>query len=349
MMKKIGMFFICMVLMLSVVPASDVQAVKAKPMLSDKTKIMYVGDRYKIKLKNASSKVKWKTSKKSVVSISKKKGKTITLKAKKPGKATITATYKGRKYKCKVTVKKKVVSDNPELNATDVTLCKRSEEYEGYITHDESHIEEFRFRVTGTKKEVRKWELVGEDAEFFTITDYGLVKVLYGSPHFDPVKQVTVKATLEDGHVLTATVRSYTVDNLEIDRIFKEFKDTYITTDMTEVDKARKVAWYVSATSDYEAYNDDWYSIFIKGSGDCMASRYAVVYLCEYVGVKAQACRSIEAHGMTVVKADGKFYLIVTGYEGMKPRDFSMYEIDETMVRTYCAKYDMNKAYFGLE
>lgn len=348
MMKKMIMFFICMVLMLSVVPASHVQAAKTKPKLSAKTKTMYVGDTYKIKLKNASSKVKWKTSKKSVVSISKKKGKTITLKTKKPGKATITATYKGRKYKCKVTVKKKVVPDNPVLNATDVTLCKRSNEYEGYITHDESQIEEFRFRVTGTKKEVRKWELVGEDAEFFTITDYGLVKVRYGSVYFEPVKQVTVKATLEDGRVLTATVRSYTEANLEIDKIFKEFKDTYITADMTEADKAKKVAWYVSATSDYEAYNDDWYSIFIKGSGDCMASRYAVVYLCEYIGVKAQACRSIDAHGMTVVQADGKFYLIVTGYAGTKPRDFTMYEIDEATVRSYGEKYNLYIAYFGL-
>lgn len=347
MMKKIRMFFICMVVMLSVVPASDVQAAKAK--LSVKTKTMYVGATYKIKLKNASSKVKWKTSKKSVVSISKKKGKTIPIKAEKPGKATITATYEGKKYKCKITVKKKVVSDNPMLNATDVTLCKRSEEYEGYITHDESHIEKFRFRVTGTKKEVRKWELVGKDAEFFTITDYGLVKVRYGSQYFEPIKQVTVKATLEDGRVLTATVRSYTEANIEIDRIFKEFKDTYIATDMSEANRAKKVAWYVSAISDYEAGNDDWYSIFIRGSGDCQASRYAVMYLCEYVGVKAQACRGIEAHGMTVVKADGKFYLIVTGYEGTKPRDYTMYEIDEDAVRTYCEKYDMSEAYFGVE
>lgn len=349
MIKKICIFFICMVLMLSVVPVSDVQSAKAKPKLSAKTKTMYVGDTYKIKLKNASSKVKWKTSKKFVVSVSKKNGKTITLKAKKQGKATITATYKGRKYKCKVTVKKKVVPDNPVLNATDVTLCKRSEEYEGYITHDESHLEEFRFRITGTKKEVRKWELVGEDADFFTITDYGLVKVRYGSLYYEPVKQVTVKATLEDGRVLTAAVRSYTEANLEIDRVFKKFKDTYITADMTEADKAKKVAWYVSATSDYEAYNDDWYSIFIKRSGDCMASRYAVAYLCEYIGVKAQACGSIEAHGMTVVQADGKFYLIVTGYEGTKPRDFSMYEIDEATVLSYGEKYDLYVTYFGLE
>ena len=73
---------------------------------------------------------------------------------------------------------------------------------------------------------------------------------------------------------------------------------TYITVGMREADKAEKVAWYVSAISE----------------------------------LKAQACRSINAHEMTVVKADGKFYLIDTGYEGTKARDFSMYEIDEETV-----------------
>ena len=349
MMKKVRMFFICMALMLSVVPVSDVQAAKKKPKLSTKIKTMYVGDAYKIKLKNASSKVKWKTSKKSVVSISTKQGKSIIIKAKKSGKSTITATYRGKKFKCKVTVKKKVAPDNPMLNATDVTLYKRSEEYADYLKYNENLLEEFRFCVTGTSKEVRKWELVGEDSFYFDITDYGLVKVRYGSIYQEPVKPVTVKATLEDGRVLTATVRSYTEINIEIDRIFKNFKDTYITVGMNEVDKAEKVAWYVSAISDYEASNDDWYSIFIKGCGDCQASRYAVMYLCEYVGVKAQACRGVEAHGMTVVKADGKFYLIVTGYEGMKPRAYIMYEIDEGAVRTYCEKYGMSEAYFELE
>ena len=104
-------------------------------------------------------------------------------------------------------------------------------------------------------------KLVGEDAFYFDIIDYGLVKIRYGSVYYEPVKQVMVKATLEDGRVLTATVRSYTEDNLEIERIFKEFKDIYITSDMSETEKAKKVAWYVSAISDYEAGNDDWYNV----------------------------------------------------------------------------------------
>ena len=104
-MKRVFTFVICLFLALTVVPGTLVEA-KAKPKLSVMKKTMYVGATYKIKLKNANSKVKWKTSKKSVVSISKKTGKSITLKAKKAGSAVITATFKGKKYKCKVTVKR---------------------------------------------------------------------------------------------------------------------------------------------------------------------------------------------------------------------------------------------------
>ena len=282
------------------------------------------------------------------LSIQKKKRNVVTIKAKKPGKATITATYKKKKYKCKITVKQKKeqVVDNPVLNAMDVTLYKRSEQYADYIKQDDSHMEEFLFKVSGTKKEVRKWELVGDDTLYFTITDYGLVKVKHGSVHFEPVKQVTVKATLEDGRVLIATVRSYTEANLEIERIFKEFKDTYITSDMSETEKAKKVAWYVSTRSDYEAYNDDWYSIFIKGSGDCMASRYAVHYLCDYLGIKSAPCRSLDYHGQTLVVADGVVYMITTGFDEPKPRSYMMYEVAEDKLAKICEDNGLNIEYF---
>ncbi len=44
-------------------------------------------------------------------------------------------------------------------------------------------------------------------------------------------------------------------------------------------------------------------------------------------GLKALVCRSYDAHGQTLVFADGRFYVIVTGYNEPKPRSYSMYEI----------------------
>ena len=69
--------------------------------------------------------MKWKTSKKSVVTITKKKKNKVTIKAKKAGKATITAIYKKKNYNCKINIKKKAEKaeqDNPVLNETDVSL-----------------------------------------------------------------------------------------------------------------------------------------------------------------------------------------------------------------------------------
>ncbi|MBQ5397844.1 MAG: Ig-like domain-containing protein [Ruminococcus sp.] len=68
----------------------------------NKTKLtLTAGGKYTLKLTNAkASKVKWKTSNKRVATV--KNGK---IKAKKKGSATITAIYKKKKYRCKLTVK----------------------------------------------------------------------------------------------------------------------------------------------------------------------------------------------------------------------------------------------------
>ncbi len=62
---------------------------------------LYKGNSYTLKVLGATSKIKWYTSNKSVVTVS-SKGK---ITAKKKGTATITAKMGNKKYKCKVTVK----------------------------------------------------------------------------------------------------------------------------------------------------------------------------------------------------------------------------------------------------
>ena len=329
--KSRTIIFFALVLLL-LIPGMAAEA-KTKPKLAAKKKTMTIGQTYHLKLKGVSkkAKVKWKTSKKSVVSITKKKGNTVTLKAKKKGTAVVTATYKKKKYKCRITVKAKKkpepVADNPVLNSRDVALYYLSEEYKDYITYDSSHLREYRFRVSGTKKEVRDWKISGEDAGYFRITDYGLLQLNYGPAYVAPCVTATVTAVLEDGRKLTATVRAYSELNIYMDKVFTNFEKQYITPAMTEKEKAEKAAWYISATSDYELYNNNWFDIFIKGKGDCYASRYAVQYMCSHMGIKALACRNYDAHGQTLVFADGKFYLVITGYNEPKPRKYTMYEI----------------------
>ena len=335
-MQKRLISVICVVLLLVMLPMQSVEA-KAKPKLSAKSKTITVGQTYTIKLKNLSTKakVKWTTNKKSVVSISKKSGSKVVVKAKKSGTATITAKYKGKTYRCKITVKKKKtdkkeeVAENPVMNASKVELYYQDESLKDIISFDTTHKKEFQFKVTGTKQEVRTWELVGENKDFFRISDDGKVTIFWEVSYDDKEVSADVKATLEDGTVLMAKVTQHSEIYPYIQQLFATFSKTYITDSMTEKEKAEKVAWYIGATSDYKTADNNWQDIFLRGQGDCLASRYAVEYLCRYLGLKACACGDFEYHGCTVVVADGKNYMIVTGYNEPRPRSYMMYELSE--------------------
>ncbi len=86
------------------VVSSASKASSKKIALSKKSATITKGSKLKLKLNNAkASKVKWSSSKKKVATVSKKG----VVKAKKKGKTTVTAKYKGKKYKCKITVKAK--------------------------------------------------------------------------------------------------------------------------------------------------------------------------------------------------------------------------------------------------
>lgn len=86
--------------------------------LNKSTLTLKKGKSYTLKLNNASGKVTWSTSKKSVATVN-KNGKVT---AKKKGTATITAKAGGKKYKCKVTVKQPVT--NIKLNQKNIAISK---------------------------------------------------------------------------------------------------------------------------------------------------------------------------------------------------------------------------------
>ncbi len=81
----------------------QVQASKKKVKLNRKKVTLKIGEKIKLKLKNAKAKkVKWKSSNKKIATV--KKG---VVKAKRPGKVKITAKYKKKKYKATVNIKVK--------------------------------------------------------------------------------------------------------------------------------------------------------------------------------------------------------------------------------------------------
>ncbi len=101
-MKKIIAALLALVLILTGFNM-DVSAASVK--LNKKKKTIYVGDTFKMKLKGTKSgaKITWKSSDDSIATVN-DAGKVTAV---KKGKATITATYKKKDYKCAITVKDK--------------------------------------------------------------------------------------------------------------------------------------------------------------------------------------------------------------------------------------------------
>ncbi len=119
--KKLLALIFVIVLSISMIPTTNVSA--AKKVKLNKTKAtIYVEKTVTLKLKNNKKKVKWTTSNKKIATVS-KKGK---VKGKKAGKVTITAKVGKKKYKCKVTVKKKA-TPQPTTRPTEQPTTKPTE------------------------------------------------------------------------------------------------------------------------------------------------------------------------------------------------------------------------------
>ena len=144
MKRKSRMILLFAVALMFLLPGISAEA-KTKPKLEAKKKTTAVGQKCQLKLNGVPGRagVKWKTNNKRVVSIAKRKGNTVTFKAVKKGKAVVSAIYKKKKYRCRVTVKvgkkKKPTADRPVLNSSDVILYYLSEEYKDYITYYSGH------------------------------------------------------------------------------------------------------------------------------------------------------------------------------------------------------------------
>ena len=129
-MKRILTIVLTLALIVTMMPMNltNVNA-KSTTRLSSKKIVLQVGKTKKLKVKNkpAGVKVVWKSSKKKVATVS-KKGK---VKAKKPGKTTITAKVGKKKYKCKVVVKRnnsiKVTKPSDNNNSVINQVTTKSE------------------------------------------------------------------------------------------------------------------------------------------------------------------------------------------------------------------------------
>lgn len=326
--------------------------------LSYTSKIMECGELYNISLKGVPKSVRtvrWQSSRKKIVSVYSQKKNRAVLMAKKCGTAKITAVYKGRKYICKVKVTDAYEDgqdrkeDNPVLNAETVEIHYIPDYAVPYLGRNPEYQYSFQFQVSGTNADVKSWSIEGDTAtkNRYRIDDSGKVYMFCGNNDFhDEYSECTVKAVLSNGKVLTAKVRGYDDENAYLKKTIEDFKKTYITADMTEYEKMDKVAWYLSTFYEYRAAQPGWAEYIVTGSGDCMASRFAVMYFCREVGLKAEACRSLDAHGKTVVRVGNKVYMVVTGFDGSKPREYTIYEINREKFDKISKENGLHAEYF---
>lgn len=108
--------------------------VSAAGKINKKKATLKVGQTLQLKVTGTKGKVKWKSSKKSVATVS-SKGR---VKAKKKGYATITAKIGKKKYTCKVTVKKPATNGNGGFSGNTNTNANTSGKKNVVTYHAES-------------------------------------------------------------------------------------------------------------------------------------------------------------------------------------------------------------------
>lgn len=169
-------------------PVTTVEAA-AKVKLNTTKKTLNVGKTYTLKLKNATGKVTWKSSKKSVATVT-SKGK---VKAVKAGTATITATNKKKSYKCRITVKNPKKPDNTPKT---VTVGPVKFTYPGNLIADFAEVEGNYVWAATDSEDVKKMtqaltvkmEYTGEEA-----LDYDTMLGMYEAQ----LSEETMKSTYE--------------------------------------------------------------------------------------------------------------------------------------------------------
>jgi hypothetical protein len=359
----------------------DLAQAKSRVHLSRKEMSVTVGKPRTMKL-YAAKKVKWKANSK-LLSVKKITGNKVSIRGKKAGKTILKAKYKGKTYSCKITIKaakkekstvtQNVSADNktdtssaqtntaddvtqPEkenqavicLNQDSIDLYAMSDTYSQQYDMRQGHSSRYTFLVNGTSKQI-KWSIRSATSQsissYLSIDDDGTVTALKPPGVYCEVKAiVTAKIGQQE---LQATVTLHDEVDYCIEDKFEDFRNTYLNDDMTEYEKMDKVAWYLSSFFEYDADCYSWVPYLLLGRGDCLASRTTVMWMCRYFGIKACACNNLNYHGETLVQAEGKLYIVTTGYDEPLPRTYNIREVTtKASFDTICAANNIDASYF---
>lgn len=155
--------FICAFIMCIISCVGGVRAEAASPVLSASKCTLYTGETYVLKLNNVTGKVKFATSDGKVAKVN-SKGK---ITAVSRGTAVITATYRGKQYKCKVRVRSKYDKMYDYLMKKGI---KNAQGYKEISVESGSRIYSILYN---TDKKKFEFKFISEDAEsIYGVTSY---------------------------------------------------------------------------------------------------------------------------------------------------------------------------------
>ena len=310
-----GMAFAVVVIVGSVASSNTESMAKSRVRLSfSKKTYRYVGCEDKLKLKGVRSgaRVKWRTSNSSIIKVLTNRKNYVWFGVKKEGEAIITATYRGKKYKCRISIKK------PGLESGSGNSDP------GEAGNDSG----------GGMPGTSDIENGGEES---TTPEQNM-----NDTTADPSPSPSPDPTTGNGDNVDPDKPASTTSPLYV-RVMDDFVTRSISDDMSEYRKMDVICRFV-ASFQYEAYQSDWTQMLETGSGDCYSARIVVMTLARRVGLRAAACMSYDAHGECIVKADGIIYMTTTGYEDDY---YQILKMDEESFRRKATENHISISYFG--
>ena len=192
-------------------PVTPVAVAEAATVKINKTKkTLKVGQTYQLKITGTKKTVKWKSSKKSVATVS-SKGK---VKAKAVGKTNITATVGGKTYKCKITVK---ASENPALKNAPFSAQEVTAEGFSFVTPKDwitsSATQNGVYVFASAPSAEHKSGIIAtiSDANTLAELDYSTLKMILAEQYSEEVLVATAAQSYEN-----AIVKNYKTADVEM-------------------------------------------------------------------------------------------------------------------------------------
>ena len=236
-------------------------------------------------------------------------------------------------------------SEVPSKYVKEVELYFLNTEYEEYISMPDTYAQSYQIQLDGNYKNVT----YSSSNESIAVSDSGMVTLEMESiitvgtaarksflrTYCDVGDKGTADITVTaDGHTFVYKVDAISYGAFYRDQIVQEYLDSHIKPGMSDMEKLKALCEYI-CSFDYKA--DTWFgtidALVYENGCDCIGSTYALIYLCNKVGLHSWARDAQNDpgagnnhHNNIVRLSDNSTYIVDCGYSGTAPRTYSIKE-----------------------